>query len=169
MTPEDKKFCEEVENRCQKATPGPWKHEHGTVPLADTGDYEHFDALKAPLNRPLPLTICDDWGGHETACDNFNFIAHARMDIPRLLSIIKEQEPKPTPTYTDADVQELVNVLSKMKPLNIHWDQYDHALDKAESVGALKMLKNAEAVIGRHYIEFYGELQAALAKFRKEK
>jgi hypothetical protein len=42
------------------------------------------------------------------------------------------------------------------------WDKYDHAVEKAYSVGALKMLKNAEADIGRWYVENFNDKAVAL-------
>lgn len=61
----------EIEERCKKATPGPWiENESSTYTYVRTRDGESY--ICSALDR-----------------DNSKFIAHSRKDIPRLLAHIK--------------------------------------------------------------------------------
>lgn len=88
LIPDDK--IREMQERVEKATPGPWTHNHFDAPIGDTGDYEHCDRLEAKQASGNIKWIADDWGGQNKSCENFDFIAHARTDIPKLLAERKE-------------------------------------------------------------------------------
>ena len=64
----------EIEERCKKATPGPWiENESSTYIYLRTRDGESY--ICSALDK-----------------DNAKFIAHSREDIPRLLAHIKYLE-----------------------------------------------------------------------------
>jgi hypothetical protein len=96
MTPEDRKLIAEIEARVEAATLGPWQREWGigeddicsVNPSVDLGDLGH--RLK-PIARVLLYPDYVSTFRMEAAA-NAEFIARAREDIPRLLSIIAEQE-----------------------------------------------------------------------------
>ena len=91
MTPEELK---EIEERCNKATPGPWRACHeGTCSCSQIWS-QSADVPVAEITR-------GEWGDpglpygkipEKIAENNSLFIAHAREDIPKLLSHIKELE-----------------------------------------------------------------------------
>jgi hypothetical protein len=90
LTPDELKAIEE---RCEKATPGPWVHRmnhharNQQVQSSEVG-LEGDD----PESRPLFTGWAWKPGGHRDARPNAEFIAHARTDIPALLAHIQEQE-----------------------------------------------------------------------------
>lgn len=92
MTTSDKQFIEEVRAREAKATRAPW--------IADPGDSGYV------LAEDMQMTVleargwgyltgtggrprCTDQEAYEIQIANAQFAAHARQDIPRLLSIIE--------------------------------------------------------------------------------
>ena len=89
MTPEELK---EIEDRCNKATPGPWKACHEGVCSCSQVWSQSADVPVAEVAR-------GEWGDpgfpygeipEKISETNSLFIAHAREDIPKLLSYIKE-------------------------------------------------------------------------------
>ena len=83
MTPEELKA---IENRCNKATPGPWYFHPGD-------SYCAFPSIMTRNKHFLVFDIADDapteFPGRDEDAD---FVAHAREDIPKLLSYIKKLE-----------------------------------------------------------------------------
>ena len=80
MTPEELKAIEE---RCNKATPGPW-----------TVD-EHWDTyIWGPNKEMIAQKIVDIRGVGERLPikENMEFVAHSREDVPALLAYIEELE-----------------------------------------------------------------------------
>ena len=67
----------EIEQRCEKATPGPWKASGVDVNTAE------FDYLVCGSCDYYPFVHWSD--------DDAEFVANAREDIPYLLGVIKEQ------------------------------------------------------------------------------
>ncbi len=89
MTPEELK---EIEERCAKATPGPWKACHG-------GTCSCSQIWSQSTDVPVAEVTRGEWGDpglpygkipEEIAQANSLFIAHAREDVPKLLEYIKE-------------------------------------------------------------------------------
>ena len=83
MTPEELK---EIEERCNKATPGPWYFHPGD-------SYCAFPSIMTRNKHFLVFDIADDapteFPGRDEDAD---FVAHARDSIPSLLAYIKELE-----------------------------------------------------------------------------
>ena len=82
MTPEE---LQEIEERCNRATPGPWTNERPTKDQ-ETGFYKG-------------VAICGFGGktgvfanppGGQSPFNDAVFVAHAREDIPKLIAYIKE-------------------------------------------------------------------------------
>lgn len=94
MTPEELK---EIEERCNKAKPGPW-----SVFSIDYWEGEEHPSPQIWANSPeVPIAevIKGEWGDAGIFCGKISkksakanslFIAHAREDIPKLLGYIKE-------------------------------------------------------------------------------
>jgi len=99
----------EIEQRCEKATRGPWEWESFPVVLNELGKKEFPEGIElshtwirtswvnGQMKDKMPIvfsTFCPyiepehDVDVEEKDAD---FIAHAREDIPYLLSVIKEQ------------------------------------------------------------------------------
>ena len=74
----------EIEQRCEKATPGPWFPLGERYPNNNSGKWTGLIANEAKDAKVLPRD------GFERSEDT-QFIAHAREDIPYLLGVIKEQ------------------------------------------------------------------------------
>ena len=93
MTPEELKA---IENRCNKATPGPWKACHD-------GTCECSQIWSQSADVPVAEVTRGEWGDpglpygkipEKIAEANSLFISHAREDVPKLLEYIKELEHK---------------------------------------------------------------------------
>lgn len=91
MTPEELKA---IENRCNKATPGPWRACH-------EGKCSCGQIWSQQVDAPVADVTRGEWGDpglpygqipNHYAEANADFIAHARTDIPALLDYIKELE-----------------------------------------------------------------------------
>lgn len=89
---------DEIEKRCNAATPGPWHWRR---------DYEMPDGSKHwELSNPesdkegktidaslILLLDKDDWlHRHAPSLPNWQFIAHARRDVPRLIAALRERK-----------------------------------------------------------------------------
>jgi hypothetical protein len=91
---------QEIQDRVQKASPGPWKvqekiYEDGKEYLAErriVTDYKH-PQLKDVVGI-ITLGICIYEPHYRVFIDkeNAEFIAHAREDIPFLLNLVREQQ-----------------------------------------------------------------------------
>lgn len=80
LTPER---LDEIEARCEAATPGPWRNRD----------------LLGVLGRPEDgVQIC---GGCTN--DNRDFIAHARQDIPALIAAVRERDARIAELEKDLD------------------------------------------------------------------
>lgn len=71
-----RKWLDEVKERCEKATPGPWKH----------FVTESFSANV--VGDGWVVARCETFSTGQELADA-KFIAHARGDIPRLLAIVE--------------------------------------------------------------------------------
>ena len=76
----------EIEARCEKATPGPWKFEWPDV--TDNGHYEtpKVFSIADPDNPRYLLEVATGCNEEENGC----FLASARTDIPYLLTALRE-------------------------------------------------------------------------------
>lgn len=70
---------QEIQKRCDTATPGPWIYS------------EVASAIWADRTS-LDVVVAADWGGIEISKSDAAFIAHAREDIPFLLSQLAERD-----------------------------------------------------------------------------
>jgi hypothetical protein len=85
LTPDERRYVEEVRQRAEAATPGPWERKGVAVPTIYVDGLEFGDADIAKI------VSCDCGEGRER--DLFRhrdatFIQEAREDIPALLAII---------------------------------------------------------------------------------
>ena len=87
MTPEELKA---IENRCNKATPGPWTTDRPTKP-SDPDEFSRWVAICGLGGR---TGVFADPPGGQSPWNDAQFIAHAREDIPALLDYIKELEAR---------------------------------------------------------------------------
>lgn len=88
------KQLEEIKERCEAATPGPWRWRYRTF-LTECGEYEDHPSVSTVTD----CTICD-LGDSNSYCSDGNgiydedsdaeFIAYAREDIPALLEEIEK-------------------------------------------------------------------------------
>lgn len=93
MTPEELKAIKE---RADAATPGPWEFQSGTAPNGDP-----CDLLVAEIGPTRPdeepeyaeVLFRSDLSESEISA-NWEFIQHARTDIPALLSAIEERDKR---------------------------------------------------------------------------
>ena len=80
-----------VEARARAATPGPWsydgQHDEITAPRGE----EYW--VVASEWRNTPNAAPSDQFGHQYSAD-FDFIAHAREDVPGLLAAIREAQER---------------------------------------------------------------------------
>ena len=86
------KQLEEIKERCEAATPGPWRLRYRTF-LTECGEYENHHSLFTDNDR----IICDlrdrnTWYGDGIYDEDSDaeFIAYAREDIPALLEEIEK-------------------------------------------------------------------------------
>ena len=77
----------EIRARANRAFRGLWLFTHHDHPIADTGDSDHCDSITGDDGCQL---VADIWHGDNYSCQNAEFIAHAREDIPALLAAIDE-------------------------------------------------------------------------------
>ncbi len=84
MTPEELKA---IENRCNKATPGPWTTERPGV-CPETG----FQKGITICNFGGRIGVFADPPGGSSPYNDSVFVAYARVDIPQLLEYIKKLE-----------------------------------------------------------------------------
>jgi hypothetical protein len=79
---------EAIRERCEKATPGQWKVDVGAC-LTDPGEEPHdWYFPRGPFQKNRK-----DWQeARDYAVIDSTFIAHARTDIPNLLSYIEKLE-----------------------------------------------------------------------------
>jgi hypothetical protein len=82
MTNSDR--LQEIRERAEKATPGPWKAEFGGVYPPESAARLESDLAGMAFLWPLP-------GGKE---EDAEFIAASREDIPYLLQLVTEQQMK---------------------------------------------------------------------------
>ena len=91
MTPEDLKA---IEDRCNKATPGPWR-------ACQEGTCSCSQVWSQSADVPVAEIIRGEWGDpgfpygkipEKVAENNSLFIAHAREDVPQLIEYIKDLE-----------------------------------------------------------------------------
>lgn len=87
-----------IEERCNKATEGPWRtyvnpQRSDGLFVAQDKPIEPYPKARGMGGEPLyPATPHDAWGiQSQLEHDNAEFVAHARQDIPRLIEIIKAQ------------------------------------------------------------------------------
>ena len=78
MKPEE---IEEIRKRAEKATEGPWYHDDDMVRMTGKCDVKFHNGCAVAI----ALEIHDKGRMHA----DFNFIAHARQDIPDLLSALE--------------------------------------------------------------------------------
>ena len=93
MTPEELK---EIEERCNNATPGPWRDCHD-------GACSCNQIWSTEVDVPVAEVIRGEWGDtgipygsipDAAATKNARFIAHSRRDVSALIEYIKELEKK---------------------------------------------------------------------------
>ena len=115
MTPEELK---EIEERCNKATPGPWRACHEGVCSCSQVWSQSVDVPVAEVAR-------GEWGDpgfpygeipEKIAKSNSLFITHAREDIPKLLSYIKELESRIREHERICSLRVLANAMKKLCP-----------------------------------------------------
>lgn len=84
MTP----TLEDIQARCEAATEGPWNVGNGTKLEPETSIYcdDALGTRIADAHNSYTAT------SHEQEKRNATFIAHARTDIPALLSLIREKD-----------------------------------------------------------------------------
>jgi hypothetical protein len=73
---------QEIRERAEKATPGPWKAEFGGVYPPESAARLESDLAGMAFLWPLP-------GGNE---EDAEFIAASRADVPYLLQLVTEQQ-----------------------------------------------------------------------------
>ena len=94
-----------IEARAEAASPGPWDaargaNADGTTYATTYAEKTEFLAVSLNNNRsPLWLVASDEvipaaTGDGPRARANAEFIAHARMDVPALLALVREQQAK---------------------------------------------------------------------------
>lgn len=71
-------LLKEIEARAEKATPGEWKLEHDGYITA--GDVDILDE---------GCGCCGRLSNLDNDTNNFEFIAHARMDVPRVVKALR--------------------------------------------------------------------------------
>lgn len=82
------KWLDEVEKRCEAATDGPWRSDFVGEPVAVCADFvrkEYPDLVPVAVLPEMDVELREglDW------IANIKFIAHARIDLPRALRIIR--------------------------------------------------------------------------------
>lgn len=115
-----------IEARCEKATPGPWEWERKpyrreSLGYVDEGVVRQLkiagsDYIDGWIIDPLGYEGEDGVGGKEADED---FIAHAREDIPDLLTIVRTQQKRLE------ELEGIVRELSK-SPLRIDDPSFGH-------------------------------------------
>lgn len=98
-----KSLLQEIEDRANKAAPGPWRRSGHEFDM--TGDGDVVDEI-----------ICD---GHYCASywrvNDAEFVAKARQDIPKLLAVIEklieQRNSSANPTYGDFMDSALIKIL----------------------------------------------------------
>ena len=107
MTPEELK---EIEERCNKATPGPWYFHPGD-------SYCAFPSIMTRNKHFLVFDIADDapteFPGRDEDAD---FVAHARDSIPSLLAYIKELESQISEHERVCSLRTLADGMNKLCP-----------------------------------------------------
>ena len=88
MTDADRKRLEAIKARCEAATEGPWQHEHRRK---DDGMYrtEVFDMTGEAIACLAWHPVQHPGGTSTDRAENAAFIAHARADIPWLISLLE--------------------------------------------------------------------------------
>jgi hypothetical protein len=102
MTPEELK---EIEERCNKATPGPWQ----TLPPDDTTPLWYISRKPGEAEG---FYISCLFNGKDDAL----FVAHSREDIPALLSYIKELESRISEPERRCSLRTLADGMKKLCP-----------------------------------------------------
>ena len=92
MNDKTRAFVEACEQRAAKASAGPW-----TPCGASQGRCQCGMVWSGPLDGAVLSGIATDemsnsFLTHEQMCDNVAFAAHARVDLPEALRIIREQD-----------------------------------------------------------------------------
>lgn len=96
MTP-PKINLQEIRERCDRATPGPWRHDaslKGQIQRVSPADDGPRATVKTDLGLSVAFITIVEW--HEenrSARPDADFIAHARTDIPALLDWIERAVP----------------------------------------------------------------------------
>jgi hypothetical protein len=85
---------EEIEQRCNNATPGPWANEGNGEMIVSYNPYKHGGMRIVDIRGWGHLTGCSacnfsDDKAEKIQIANAEFIAHSREDIPFLLNEIK--------------------------------------------------------------------------------
>jgi len=80
----------EIEARTGKATPGPWHYDgmHWEITCPQAGAGESYWLIVSEARQTPDQDYPEDQFGHAFDA-NFDFIAHAREDVPLLLSALK--------------------------------------------------------------------------------
>jgi hypothetical protein len=79
----------QIRERCDKATPGPWRVGNNTITDRHHGEESVVDDIRVIVRREVYGGPADG----QTYAD-IRFIAHTRQDVPALLDYVAELEAK---------------------------------------------------------------------------
>ena len=121
MTPEQEKRRDDIRGRCDEATPGPW--EMTTMEIPDAPDWNNIVFGR----KPGGAVARDIW---DASCEDAEFIASARDDVPWLLSLLDAETARADAARVERD--EARAALAKAQE---GWANCDDALDRTKAEG----------------------------------
>jgi hypothetical protein len=131
---------EEIKERVDKATPGPWVSE------CEVGETFIWNANKTGWRGPGPALVVDD---EYISPENADFIAHSRDDIPYLLTRLASVEAENREHVLRAD-----SLRAEIERLNEEENEWSEKWDEM-----VARLAHLEALLSRERLdELIGEL-----------
>lgn len=129
MTTEDiQAAVKEIEERCGKATPGPWNYAQDAF-----GEYQRDGDIIDPAGWYVVTNVCSGTGGiDDSDLRNGPFIAHAREDIPTLIKAIHELHQ-----YATVDRDVIQRQAKMIEELTAELTAYREQADKPEDIAEL--------------------------------
>jgi len=130
-----------IGRRAEAATPGPWK-------ATNSVEWDFFAIYPDTGRAEFPIAKFADYIKPEIVQANTDFIAHAREDIPALLSHITDLTQRLAKAEAERDVQCALAFTTMPDGANVLWSELYQA-EKARADHAGNRAAAAEAVLAK--------------------